>query len=154
MTTLILRTTARVVLPLVLVYSAALFFQGHNQPGGGFIAGVLTATGIALVYMAYGVDYFEKTTLGTEDTEAYHFRSTVVRVYRHASAAGLLIAVGGGFAAAILGYPFLSQSYVEPHLPLFGEVEVASAIVFDFGVYVVVVGSILTIVSLMGGEYE
>lgn len=153
MTTLILRTTARVVLPLVLVYSAALFFQGHNQPGGGFIAGVLTAAGIALMYMAYDVDYFEKTTLGGGEGE-HHFRSTVVGFYRHASAAGLLIAVAGGIAAVLLGYPFLSQSYVESSLPLFGDVEVASAIVFDFGVYVVVVGALLTIVSLMGGEYE
>lgn len=150
MTTLILRTTARVVLPLVLVYSAALFFQGHDLPGGGFIAGVLSATGLALVYMAYNVGYFERSVLGVE-AEGDHLMGTVVRAYSGTAGSGLLIAIATGVSAVLLGYPFLTQDYIELGLPLFGETELASAVLFDFGVYVVVVGAVLTVISVLGG---
>ncbi|MFB6112002.1 MAG: MnhB domain-containing protein [Halobacteriaceae archaeon] len=154
MTTVVLRTTVRTVLPIILVLSVALFIQGHNLPGGGFIAGVLTSAALALVYIAYGVDYLESEVLDvTGGTRLEHIQHQIVTEYRLLFAAGLGIAVGSGLVAVALGYPLFTQAVLfVKHVPLYGEVELASAVVFDLGVYAVVVGSLLTILSVVGAE--
>jgi multicomponent Na+:H+ antiporter subunit B len=137
--TVIARTVTRLVVPMILVTAIALLLQGHNLPGGGFIAGVLTVTAFALVYIIFGLDYVETELLDRE--------------YGHVFAIGLAVAVGSGIAAMALGYPFLTQAvaFLE-HLPVYGELEVASALVFDLGVYAVVVGALLTILAEVGAE--
>ncbi|MFB6069882.1 MAG: MnhB domain-containing protein [Halanaeroarchaeum sp.] len=154
MTTVIFRTITKVTVPIVLLVSVALFLQGHNRPGGGFIAGVLTASGIALIYIAYGLDFMEEAVLGREvEDTVEHLRHGVVTDYRRTFAIGLGIAAGSGMTSMLFGVPFLSQNYVIlEHVPLYGEVELASAVIFDFGVYAVVVGSLLTILSVVGSE--
>lgn len=154
MTTVILRTTARVVLPIIILYSFVIFLQGHNLPGGGFIAGVLTALGISLVYIAFSIDYLERYVLGEGVESTYeHFKHSIVVRYRLIFALGLGIALTTGVGSMVFGFPFMTQDYWVLHdLPIYGEVEVASAVAFDFGVYVVVVGALLTIVSMIGGE--
>lgn len=154
MTTVVLRTTVRVVLPIVIMVAIALLLQGHNHPGGGFIAGVLTTTAFALVYIAYGIEFFEENVLarGGEST-VEQFRHRIVEDYRLVFALGLGIAAGAGLIAVALGYPFLTQAVAFVHgIPLYGDVELASAVVFDLGVYFVVVGSLLTILSVVGAE--
>ncbi len=152
-TSVIARTIARIVFPIVLLTAIALLFQGHNLPGGGFIAGVLTAAAFALVYIVYGIDYLEVQLLNRDPTVPYTADSGIVREYGNVFSAGLAIALGGGLAAVLLGEPFLSQAVVFlEHLPVYGELEVASAIVFDLGVYLVVVGSLLTILAVVGAE--
>ena len=159
-TTVIMRTVTRVVVPIILLVSVALFLQGHNQPGGGFIAGVLTSTAFALVYIAYGPEFLENDVLGRDvDTALEHLRHGVVADYRRLYAIGLALAAGSGLAAILYGYlytdsgiPFMSQGYTFVHLPLYGELEVASALAFDLGVYAVVVGAVLTILSVVGVE--
>jgi multicomponent Na+:H+ antiporter subunit B len=154
MTTVVLRTTVRTVLPIILVLSVALFVQGHNQPGGGFIAGVLTSSAFALVYIAYGIEFLEEDVLGIpDDTTAPVFGHHIVQRYRLLFALGLGLAVGSGLLAVGLGYPLFTQAvrFLE-HVPLYGEVELATAIAFDLGVYAVVVGSLLTILSVVGSE--
>lgn len=154
MTTLILRTVTRLAVPIILLVSIALFLQGHNRPGGGFIAGVLTTSAFALIYIAYGLDFLEVDILGRETgTVAEHLSHGVVVDYRRLFALGLAIAAGSGLVAVALGFPFLTQDYVIlEHLPLYGEVELASAVAFDLGVYAVVVGALLTILSVVGSE--
>ncbi|MFB6266901.1 MAG: MnhB domain-containing protein [Halodesulfurarchaeum sp.] len=154
MTTVIFRTVTRLTVPLVLLVSVALFLQGHNHPGGGFIAGVLTTSGFALIYIAYGLDFLEERILGREPGDAVaHLRHGVVTYYRRVFALGLALAAGSGLVAIGLGHPFLSHGYViVEHLPLYGEVELASAVAFDLGVYGVVVGGLLTIISVVGAE--
>ncbi|WP_232688675.1 MnhB domain-containing protein [Halobacterium zhouii] len=155
-----MRTVTRVTVPIIILVSVALFLQGHNQPGGGFIAGVLTSTAFALVYIAYGPEFLENDILGRDvDTAIEHLRHGVVADYRRLYAAGLTLAAGSGLAAVLYGYlytdsgiPFMSQSYTFVHLPLYGELEVASALAFDLGVYAVVVGAVLTILSVVGVE--
>lgn len=161
--TVIARTVVRIVVPIILVTAITLLLQGHNAPGGGFIGGVLTAVAFALVYIIYGLDYFETEILGrtalpralpgepVEDGEQQ--RPGVTKEFSEVLAIGLAIAAGGGITAIALGYPFLSQAvaFVEG-IPLFHEVEVASALVFDLGVYFVVVGGLLTIVAVVGAE--
>jgi multicomponent Na+:H+ antiporter subunit B len=153
-TTVIFRTVTRLTVPIILLVSIALFLQGHNHPGGGFIAGVLMASAFALIYIAYGLDFLEEDVLGRETgSNLEHLQHGVVTDYRLTFAAGLAIAAGTGLVAVAIGLPFLSQDYVILEgLPLYHEVELASAVAFDLGVYAVVVGALLTILSVVGTE--
>ena len=132
MKSVVLSTVSRVALPLVLMFAIYLLFRGHNAPGGGFIAGVMAGIIVALQYIALGDEYGGKI-FGVN--------------YRDVFAVGLLVAVGTGIAAMICGYPFLTSEVWYLHPPFFGEVEIATAMFFDIGVFLVVVGGILTIVS-------
>lgn len=158
-TTVIARTVTRTVVPLILVTAVALLLQGHNLPGGGFVGGVLTTTGFALVYVIYGIDYLERDLLGTA-VEQGEVPSGLTRVYAFTFAVGLALAAGSGVVAMALGsifvpqgLPFLSQAvFFLEDVPLYGTFEIASALAFDVGVYLVVVGGLLTIVSVVGAE--
>jgi multicomponent Na+:H+ antiporter subunit B len=152
-TTVIMKTTARVVVPIILVVAIALFLQGHNLPGGGFIGGVLTVTAFALVYVAYDLDYLESGVLDrTVDERVGIFEHRTVTAYRRLFTFGLVVTAGSGVVAMLAGAPFLSQTFEYVHLPLYGEVELASALVFDIGIYCAVVGGLLTIFSVVGAE--
>jgi multicomponent Na+:H+ antiporter subunit B len=153
-TTVITRTTARVVVPIILVVSVSLFLQGHNLPGGGFIGGVLTVTAFALLYIAYGLDYLEEVVLGREvEARGSPFEDRIVAAYRRTFALGLVVAVVGGLAPVLFRLPVLSQTFVVLEgVPLYHHLELASALVFDVGVYLVVVGGLLTILSVVGAE--
>ena len=154
MTTVIMRTTARVVVPIVLVVSIALFVEGHNLPGGGFIGGVLTTTAFAIIYLAFGLDFLERGVLDRDVQPGKEpSRDRVVVAYRRIFEYGLAIAVLSGLVPLLFDLPFLSQTYVVfEHVPIYGHLEIASALAFDFGVYCVVVGGLLTILSVVGAE--
>jgi len=148
-----MKTTARIVVPIILVVSVALFLQGHNLPGGGFIGGVLTVTAFALVYVAYDLDYLEVGVLGrTVDSGVGIFEHRTVTAYRRLFTLGLVITAGSGVAAMLVGDEFLSQYHDHIHLPLFGDVELATALLFDVGIYCAVVGGLLTILSVVSAE--
>ncbi|SDJ48065.1 multicomponent Na+:H+ antiporter subunit B [Halovenus aranensis] len=153
MTTVIMRTTARIVVPIVLVVAFSLFLQGHNLPGGGFIGGVLTVAAFALVYVAYNLDYLESGVLGREvEREASIGQHRSVAAYRRLFMLGLVVILLSAFAGVVFGQPVLSQSFVHLHLPLFGDIELASALVFDIGIFCVVVGGLLTVFSVVSAE--
>jgi multicomponent Na+:H+ antiporter subunit B len=148
----IARTITRVVFPLILLTALALLFQGHNLPGGGFIAGVLTAAAFALVYIVYGIDFLQNDLLDRAGSDTAS-GPAIVADYRTVFAVGLALAAGGGVVAILFGRSFLSQVVLFLYdLPLFGELELASAFVFDLGVYLVVVGALLTILAVVGDE--
>ena len=149
-TTVIARTVTRIVSPIIFVTAIALLLQGHNLPGGGFIAGVLTAAGFALIYVIFGLDYVQDTLLERDVEPALGIsRPALAADYRVVFALGLLIAVGAGavsMAFAETGYAFLGQTdWLYDVHPLF-EFHFASAFAFDLGVYLVVVGGLLAIV--------
>ena len=154
MTTVVTRTVTRTVVPLILVTAIALMLQGHNLPGGGFIAGVLTTTAFALIYIVYGLDYLEDELFGeVVRGPIQHLQYGIVENYRALFAVGLALAAGSGLVVMLLGEPFLWQTFeVYHHLPIYGELHVASALAFDTGVYLVVVGALLTILSVVGAE--
>ncbi|WP_436344835.1 MnhB domain-containing protein [Natronorubrum sp. FCH18a] len=154
MTTVIMRTTARAVVPIIFVVAASLFVEGHNLPGGGFIAGVLTTTAFAIIYLAFGLDFLESGVLGRDvEPGKEPSRDRVVVAYRRLFEYGLAVAVLSGLVPLLFGLPFLSQSYVILEgVPIYDHVEIASAIAFDFGVFCVVVGGLLTILSVVGAE--
>ena len=151
-TTVIVRTVARIVFPIVLLTAIALLLQGHNRPGGGFIAGVLTAAGVGLLYIVYGIDHLDHELLQRPPTVPVA-GAGIEREYGDLLTAGLALAAGAGIAAMVLGYPFLTQAvaFLEG-LPIYDEFEVASAFAFDLGVYFVVVGALLTILAVVGTE--
>lgn len=161
--TVIARTVVRVVVPIILITAVSLLLQGHNAPGGGFIGGVLTAVAFVLVYIIFGLDYFETEILdrtalpraipGEPVEDGQQQRPGVTKEFSEVLAIGLALAAGSGIVAIALGYPFLSQAVVFVEgVPLFHEIEVASALVFDLGVYLVVVGGLLTVVAVVGAE--
>jgi len=151
-TTVIVRTVTRTVVPLILVTAVALLLQGHNLPGGGFIAGVLTTTAFALVYIIYGMEFLQRNLLDAS-VEPGDVLSGLTGAYAHTFALGLALAAGSGVVAMLFDVPFLTQAVVfVEHVPLYGEFEIASALAFDVGVYFVVVGALLTILAVVGSE--
>jgi len=125
---------ARLLLPLAVLVSLYLFLRGHNEPGGGFIAGLVLALALILQYVANGQRWIEQR-LRTD------FRAWI--------GAGLLIAGGAGIGSWFLGAPFLTSTYAYWSLPVIGAVPLASAVVFDLGVYLTVVGAtMLALVSI------
>lgn len=151
MSTVIARTAMRLVFPITLVTALALLLQGHNLPGGGFIGAVLATTGIVLIYIVGGRAELENV-IGLRTPEE-SLANGPVGVYRFVFGIGLLVAAGSGIVPILLGYPFLTQSFWILHdVPLFGEVELASALAFDIGVFLTIVGGLLTIIGVVGSE--
>lgn len=145
-TTVIARTVARVVVPIILVTAIALLLQGHNQPGGGFIGAVLTATAFVLVAVVFGLEFVRAELIDRPGFDT-------VAAYRLTFAAGLALAAGSGLVPMLADYPFLTQGVLFlKGVPLYGEFELASAFAFDLGVYFTVVGALLTILAEVGGE--
>lgn len=150
-TTVIARTVVRVVVPIILLTAIGLLFQGHNRPGGGFIGAVLTATAFVLVYVIFGMDYLQSTLLDIPDTSPDGHGA--VEYYRWLFAAGLTLAAGSGLVPLVVDLPFLTQAVLFlHHVPLYGEFELASAFAFDLGVYLTVVGGLLTVLGEVGHE--
>lgn len=131
----ILAVLARVLLPLALLVSAYIFLRGHNLPGGGFIAGLITSVALILQYVSSGLAWMQQR-LNWD--------------YRGVAAAGVLVAALTGLGSLAFGYPFLTSSFTHVHWPVMGEFELATAAVFDLGVYVTVVGATLLILSRLG----
>ncbi|MFC3038844.1 Na(+)/H(+) antiporter subunit B [Virgibacillus xinjiangensis] len=136
---LILRTTTSVITFILLGFSIYLFIAGHNAPGGGFIGGLLTAAAILLLNMAYGMEAVKKM-LPINYT-------TMIPI-------GLAVALGTGAGSFLFGVPFLSQTFGYFHFPIFGEVELATAMLFDLGVYLTVVGVMMTIILTIAEDTE
>ncbi|UPV73234.1 sodium:proton antiporter [Halorussus limi] len=154
MSTVIARTVTRTVVPIILVTAVALLLQGHNLPGGGFIGGVLTVTAFALIYIIYGLNYLEEELLHqNREVLIESIQHGIVGNYQLAFGLGLAVAAVAGLVPLLFGGNFLLQDYwVLHHLPVYGELHVASALAFDLGVYFVVVGALLTILAVVGTE--
>jgi multicomponent K+:H+ antiporter subunit A len=125
---LMLQLASRWVLPFAMLISFYLFLRGHNLPGGGFIAGLVLALAVLLMHVAHGHAWAD------------------ARLPRDATpwaGWGLLVATATGAAAWFFGSPFLTSTYDYPWLPGVGGVPLASASMFDLGVYLVVTGATL-----------
>jgi len=131
---LLLQISTQVLLPLAIAVSVYLFLRGHNAPGGGFIAALLLAVALILQYIAAGV-------LWTEKRIASNWHAWI--------GYGLLAAVATGIGSFAFGYPFLTSSTPYVALPAIGAVPFASAMGFDTGVYMVVFGASMLMVSML-----
>jgi multicomponent K+:H+ antiporter subunit A len=128
---------ARLALPIALLVAIYLFMRGHNESGGGFVAGLVASIALILQYMVAGTQWVEG-----------HMRLRRTRWI----AVGLLSAVATGAGAAFFGYPFLTTHTAQIHLPLVGEIHVPSATVFDAGVFATVVGATLLILTAIAHQ--
>ncbi len=123
----ILRTVARFAVPLTVWVSLVIFLQGHNLPGGGFIAGVMAAAAGAMYLLAFGVD------------RAARFPWWKVSVF------GLLISVTTGTVPFLMGRPYMQDAIWHFDLPIIGLYELPTATFFDLGVYLIVLGTLMTV---------
>ncbi len=127
----------RLVLPVSWVIAVYLLLRGHNEPGGGFIAGLVVAIGFIVQYMVAGTPWVEA-----------HMKLRPPRWI----AVGQLLAVATGLGSVVIGYPFLTSHTAHVRLPVFGEVHFPSAMFFDFGVFSVVVGSTMLILTALAHQ--
>jgi len=134
---LILRTAVRLLVPLLLLLSLFILLRGHNEPGGGFIGGLLAAGAVALLQLAYGCDAARK----------------LIRVDpRTILAAGLAAAVASGLVGLLLGRPLMTGLWWSTPVPGIGKL--GTILLFDVGVYLVVVGAVLLIVLELAADRE
>ncbi|MCL2010561.1 MAG: DUF4040 domain-containing protein, partial [Synergistaceae bacterium] len=135
----VINTVLRPLTFFILMFSFYLLWNGHNAPGGGFIAGLMTAAGIVLLYVNHGSDFIRKNL-------PFDFKYLV--------GLGLACSMSCGLGALLFGYPFLTQTFGRVHFPHLGEIELATALIFDLGVYLVVTGGCLTIITGIGQSGE
>ncbi len=131
MHSLILRTAGHFLLPLLLIFSVFLLLRGHDEPGGGFIAGLVASAAIALYLFSMDIRAARKV-LWVDP--------------RNLLGIGLTLAVLSGVPAIFRGQAFFTAQWWPLDLPLFGTLKLSTPLFFDIGVYLVVVGSVLTIV--------
>jgi multicomponent K+:H+ antiporter subunit A len=122
----------RLLLPLVLAAGFYIFLKGHNEPGGGFIAALVVAIAFLLQYLASGFDWTDKRR----------------KVGEHRLIGlGVLLAMVTGLGSLVFGANFLTSAFGYFTLPLVGEFELATAMLFDAGVFAVVLGAVLLALS-------
>lgn len=127
----ILRTIARYAVPLTLVVATRIFFQGHDLPGGGFIAGVLLAAAGAMYMLAFGAERLARVA------------------WWRLSILGLLVAIVTGTVPLLRG-----RAYVDNVILHVGDVHLPSATFFDLGVLLIVVGTLMTIFVELAQERD
>ena len=126
----ILQTAARFLMPLLLLFALFLLLRGHNEPGGGFVGGLVVASSFVLYAMAFGVERARRALLVDPSTLL---------------SGGLLVALSSGIPALLLGRPFMTALWtkvgVEPAV-----FDVGTPLIFDVGVFLAVIGVVLTII--------
>lgn len=131
MTSLIFRTATAIILPVLLLFSIVVLFRGHNEPGGGFVGGLVAASAFALFAMAHGTDGARRmlrarlfTLLGT----------------------GLAVALASAIFAMLFALPFMQGMWTSFGVPGLGEIKVGTPVVFDIGVYLTVMAVTLAFI--------
>jgi multicomponent K+:H+ antiporter subunit A len=132
---MMLSVVSQALLPLAIMVSVYIFMRGHNLPGGGFIAGLITSVAMIQQYIAQGYAWL---------------KSRMSINYLHLIGSGLMIAAATGFGSFFWQQPFLKSWHDHFHVSLLGEIELASAMAFDLGVYLTVVGACMMILSKLG----
>lgn len=135
MRSLILSIATRYLLPLLLLFSVFILIRGHNEPGGGFIGGLIAAAALILYGLAY--------------TPAHARR--VLRISpRVLLGVGLTVALGSGLISLAVGRPFMTGLWLEQSVPILGKL--GTPVLFDIGVYLTVIGVALLILLTMAEE--
>lgn len=129
MNSLIMRTATRLLLPLLMIYSVFLLLRGHNEPGGGFVGGLVAAVAITLYALAYDVHAARRVSWADPQT--------MIGV-------GLALALLAGVVGLLAGLPFLTGLWTVFEVPGVGKL--GTPLLFDFGVYLLVSGISMLIV--------
>jgi multicomponent Na+:H+ antiporter subunit A len=136
---LVFEVITRLLFHAVLVFSLFLLFAGHNAPGGGFAGGLVAGLALVLRYLAGG---------------RYELGEAAPIDPGRLLGAGLLLAGSTGAVALVLGAQVFETAYLEATLPVLGDVSLATALFFDIGVYLVVVGLVLDVLRSLGAELD
>ena len=136
---MVLAMTTRLLFPTIMVLSAYFFFSGHNAPGGGFAGGLTAGLALVLRYLAGG---------------RYELAEALPVDAGHLLGAGLALAAGTATGSLLLGAPPLSSAIIQVTVPLFGHVKLVTAMLFDLGVYLIVVGLVLDVLRSLGARLD
>jgi len=136
---LVLEVATRLIFPVMMVLSAYFFFAGHNVPGGGFAGGLMAGLALVLRYLAGG---------------RYELGETLPLDAGKILGAGLTLAAGTAAASLFLGAPVLSSALIQVDLPVLGTVKFVTALFFDLGVYLIVVGLVLDVLRSLGARID
>lgn len=127
----ILQTVTKVVVFIILTLAVYLFLAGHNNPGGGFIGGLVLASAFVLLFIAFDIETIQKG---------------IPFDFKWIAALGAFLVVLSGLGSSFFGASFLTQTLAYLDLPLFGTTELATVIIFEAGVALAVVGVVVTII--------
>lgn len=136
---IIFEVVTRLVFHTIVVFSIYLLFSGHNAPGGGFAAGLVTGLALVVRYLAGG--RYELDEAAPVDAGAL-------------MGLGLFVATGSGLAPLAFGGTILQSAVVDLHLPLLGDLHLVTSVFFDVGVYLVVVGLLLDLLRSLGAGID
>ncbi|WP_018602333.1 Na+/H+ antiporter subunit A [Mycobacterium sp. 155] len=136
---LVLEVATRVIFPLIMVLSAYFFFAGHNHPGGGFAGGLTAGLALVLRYLAGG---------------RYELGETLPLDAGKILGTGLALSATTAITSVALGAPALSSAVIQLDLPVFGHVKLVTALFFDLGVYLIVVGLVLDVLRSLGARVD
>lgn len=127
----ILRTVVKGVVFIILTLGVYLFFSGHNAPGGGFIGGLVLGSAIVLLYITY-------------DLETIHKKMPFD--FKKVAAFGVLLATGTAIGSIFFDAPFLTQTKGSFTFPIIGEKDLTTVTIFEAGVALTVIGTLVTII--------
>ncbi|WP_079476876.1 Na(+)/H(+) antiporter subunit B [Marinococcus halophilus] len=133
----ILQTVTKFISFLIFLFAIYIFFNGHQEPGGGFAGGLMTSAALVLLLLAFDMDTI---------------RRAMPIDYKTMIAIGLVFGVGTGVGSFFFSTPFLSQTFGYFHFPVLGELELTTTLAFDLGVYLTVVGATMTIIQTIGED--
>ncbi|MEY9971696.1 multicomponent Na+:H+ antiporter subunit B [Lysinibacillus sp. RC46] len=133
----IIQFTTKIVFFIIFFFSIHIFLAGHYTPGGGFVGGLLTSSAIVLLVLAFDLNTVRK----------------VLPInYTYLTAIGLLLALATAAFPMFVGQPFFTHFFDYFDLPLLGKQSLHTAMLFDSGVYLVVVGVTMTIIQTIGED--
>jgi len=135
MFSIVLSTASRYLLPLMLIFSFFLLLRGHNEPGGGFVGGLVAAAAYALYLIANGVEEAKKL-----------LKADPIKLI----AIGLLLAISSAFISVITGQDFMTGLWAKNEFPVIGKV--GTPLLFDLGVYFLVLGIVAKIIFSLAEE--
>jgi multicomponent Na+:H+ antiporter subunit A len=136
---LVLEVATRMIFPLIMVLSAYFFFAGHNTPGGGFAGGLTAGLALVLRYLAGG---------------RYELGETLPLDAGKVLGVGLGLSAGTAVASLLVGAPVLSSALIQLDVPVLGTVKFVTALFFDLGVYLIVVGLVLDVLRSLGARVD
>ncbi|MDR7078480.1 multicomponent Na+:H+ antiporter subunit B [Neobacillus niacini] len=133
----IIRSVTKVAVVIIFTFAINLFVSGHHFPGGGFIGGLAFSSALILLFLTFDIETVRKN---------------IPVDFKVVAAVGVLIAVLTGVGGMLFNAPFLSQTFGYFDLPIFGETELATAVIFDIGVALAVIGTSITIILSIGDD--
>ena len=133
----LLATGTRTMVPTLVLFSVFLLVTGHDVPGGGFAGGLIASAALLLVFLAFGARGLKRAL--PLDPEAL-------------TGIGLAAAILAGIVGLVFNDTFLTYTYASAELPLIGDVKISTLLLFDVGVYILVIGLVATAILRLGWE--